>query len=257
MGGMSTNVLAEEKRVIEDTLVYTDPTVAAAGQWLYGISIEAFDRTKASDGVNPATLSKDSGTINGVLPGVNLFVGYNNFTFTYHHKSGSSTTKYTNATGNWTQEEDGEFNEFSARWLIRDVADSFTPYLTAMAGEFTGDFVSTLDSGATWPVLGTRRFRASMRANYTSAGVGVIIPFNEKAGIRIDGGAVDMNATVDTGWVPLTGSGTGGRYTATVYYNFSENWNVQLGGRMEKINLGAIGLIERSGIYGMLGYTLR
>lgn len=252
--------LASEQRVIEETLLYKDPTVAAAGNIIYGVSVEGFVQTAQSEMINPNTGAIEKGPTSGILPGINLFVGYDNFTFTYHYKSGTTTSKIASPTGSWTEKQKDAYQEIDGRWLIKGVAESFTPYLIAGYGDFSETQTNTLDSGGNWIANGLPVLTGKDKVTYTSAGVGVIIPMNATLGFRVDGMFVHLNAkfTEEATNFTASGSGSGGRYTATAYYNFAGGWNAQLGGRIEQVSLnGGLGSRNRSGVYGILGYTFR
>lgn len=258
-GALALPALASEQRVIEETLLYKDPTVAAGGRWIYGVSAEAFVQSSSTQLTNINTNVIETGNVSGTIPGLNLFVGYDNFTFTYHYKTGSTTSKFGSATGAWTSKQNDTYNEATARWLIKGVAESFTPYVGLGYGAFSETATSSLDSGNNM-VTGRPTYTVKTNSTYTFLGLGTIIPMNEKLGFRVDAGIVRMSAkwAGETAGAAGTGSGSGGRYTGTAYYNFAGGWNAQLGARIEKVSLGAVmGSRSRTGAYAMLGYTFR
>jgi hypothetical protein len=117
----------------------------------------------------------------------------------------------------------------------------------------------TLNTGGlVWVYNGTQIARSTTEWKGTMGGIGGIIPVTEKYGFRLDGGLTSTRATYTReDGASASGSGTGGRFTGTMYYNVAEGWNVQLGGRYEYLNGGNAGSKYRSGVFAMLGYSFK
>jgi hypothetical protein len=255
-----------ERRVIEETLVLKDPTVAASSRWIMGASAEAlylnapFTSFSSS---NDGTIEK--GRVKATAPGGNVFAGYGDLTvaFTYRKANGKSTLTHEPSAlvpQNYTHEVQAAPNEkeFLVRWLARGLSGRWlTPYAYAGYVELSSDFADVRVDGSLWP-NGTSSLASKVKSKSTIAGIGGIIPVTETFGFRGDVGITHSRQTTNyQGRPDQIGTGTGSRWTGMMYYNFAEGWNGQLGGRYEYFNGGGAGTTTVAGVFVMLGYTFK
>lgn len=249
---------AAEQRVIEETLIYKDPTVAGAGKWIVGGALEGMYTFGPYKIYNTNNLGTEKGQVRAWKPGVDIFAGYGDFTVNYAYRSGNNNMSVCGNICRTLGQRQTE-NEFIGRWLIRGLAESFTPYLYLGYADMKSNDSSTITTpGFIWTYNGSATMTSTTKHKGTMLGVGGIVPMSEKWGFRIDGGLISTRATwTRSDGASVSGSGTGGRVTGTAYYNFAEGWNGQLGGRWEAYNGGNAGSRNLGGIFGMLGYTFR
>jgi hypothetical protein len=250
-------------RTIEETLVVQDPTVAAAGRWLFGGAVEYLYVTGDYDLGDGNGNKLADGKINFGMPGVNLWVGHGDFTVNLAYRKGSGDIDR-----NWTigaksvDKLDQTDAELSLRYLIRSRA-SITPYvlLGYMQTKFDESETITNFPAFFWSYKGvaggpTRTTSTTYKSPFI--GGGAIFPFGDKFGARADVRLTYTQANVerDDGR-SFSGSGIGGGFTATGYYNITQWLNAQLGFRYYSLNGGDIGYKNFMGLFGMLGVTIR
>jgi len=258
------NALAQS-RVIEETLVVKDPTVARSQGTVFGASAEAlYVNAPFKNRVNPDS-TLEEGRAKATSFGGNVFAGYGDFTaqFTYrdakghsdltHDPSPSEPVRYTHTVNAVPKQQ-----EILLRWLGRSLSTSWlTPYLYLGYTRLTSDFDDVRHSG-TWPATGTDSLRSHIESKSVIGGVGAIMPVSERWGFRGDIGFTSTKQTTDRQGDPhAEGKGTGSRWTGTFYYNFAENWNAQLGGRYEYFNGGSAGSMTIAGVFAMVGFTFK
>ena len=267
-GAMVIPAFAEEdsgasQRVIEETLVLKDPTVSAAGKWVFGAALEGLYVHGKYKSWNSTGVT-DTGTINAFKPGLNLFAGYGNVTVNYVYRSGKENVDLTNVQQGFkhTNSEDQKENEITVRWLIRALSMTyFTPYVYAGYVDIKSTDTDTITTpGWIWnPTYssGTPVAVSTSEWKGTTVGIGGIIPVTASAGLRLDGGVNSTSATWNSYGRSNSGSGTGMRLTGTIYYNIAQGWNIQAGGRYEYLNGGNVGSKYRTGLFAMLGYSYK
>lgn len=268
----ATQVFAEDMgngnaRVVEETLVLKDPTVSSSGKWVFGAALEGLYTN------GPYTFNNgdqaENGHVNATKPGLNLFAGYDDFTVNYAYRKGNEdvTGLYHTSTAavpfNYSQAltKSTTENEITVRWLLRDLSmPYFTPYLYAGYVDIKSNGTDTITTpGLVWsnnnnsPTLAeTTEFKGTM------LGVGGIIPMTAQVGFRIDGALTSTSATYSASNGRLaTGSGIGGRFTGTMYYNIAQGWNIQAGGRYQYLNGGNAGGNYITGVFAMIGYSYK
>jgi hypothetical protein len=157
-----------EDRVIEDSLIYKDPTVAKADQTIYGVSVDYFNMSSAV----PSSSGVPSYTYNYVQPGLTGFAGKGNFTASVSYRAGTSDYSIP-ASANLSipaqkNSEKTSDTEIYLRWLARDFATKyFTPYALIGYGQGNKDATYVLASGT---------YYSSITTTSTIAGIGAIIP---------------------------------------------------------------------------------
>jgi len=256
---------AEETRVVEEEIVLQDPTVSASRKWAVGGSFEGwYMRGPWYTNINGQLASK--GTIDGGMPGGNFFFGYDNLTLQYSRRDGTfnvdrTFTDYgmsyygpaTHSTQHQRQVED----EATLRYLWK-LAPHLNPYVLVGYNKTVVDIDEEyfLASGAK-----TARVDAN-RSTYSSGlvGVGAIIPFNRRIGIRGDGRLLFTSGKFEnrkSAYV-ATSSGVGAAATGTLYVNIFEGLNVQAGFKGQYLNGGNnVSSFGRFGIFASGGYSYK
>jgi hypothetical protein len=255
-----------QTRVIEETLVVRDPTVASRSSSIFGAAIEGLyvnTPFRSFSSSNDGTY--EDGKAKGGSFGANLFAGYGDFTLAYTHRNGSGKSTLTHNPSATVPERYTHSvemvpkqDELLLRWLGRGLSTTwFTPYLYAGYTQLKSDFDDIRDTGV-WPESGTNRLKSLVKSKSSMGGIGGIVPVTATYGFRGDIGFLRTKQTTERQGLPTkTGTGTGSRVTGTMYYNFGEGWNAQLGGRYEYFNGGAGGHMTLAGVFAMLGYTFK
>lgn len=270
-GSIATVAYADDaapgQRVIEETLILKDPTVSAAGKWVYGVSLEALyvnaPFTSWSSSLDGTT---EKGHAKGGSAGLNLFGGYGDFTLDYSYREGHGSSTLTHEASTvapyYTHSVKAipTQNEIIGRWLARSMANRlFTPYLYLGYSYLDSNFDDTITTpGVFWPYNSTNKLSTKETMNSVIAGVGGIFPVSEDYGFRLDLGLTGSrgNMNREDGF-SKHGTGLGSRMTGTMYYNFSAGWNAQLGGRYEYFNAGDFQRMTIGGVFVMLGHTFK
>jgi hypothetical protein len=264
--GFSSSAFSQG-RVIEETLVVKDPTVAAPNNWIFGGAIEYTYVAGNYDLYDSSGTKIADGKINFGLPGGNLWVGYGNLTVNLAYRKGSGTIDRDWTIGAKSRDElDQTDTELTLRYLFR-TGSSIAPYVIAgyMQTKFDESETITNFPAFIWGYKGVGCVAASCatstsKTTYSSPliGGGAIFPFSDKFGARADVRLTYTNAELerDDG-MKFTGSGIGGGFTATGYYNITTFLNAQLGVRYYQLNGGDVGTKNFMGLFGMLGVTIR
>ncbi|HUQ28866.1 MAG TPA: hypothetical protein VM051_09750 [Usitatibacter sp.] len=254
-----------QSRVIEETLVVKDPTVAPAGRGVFGASVEAlYVNAPFKNRVNTDGTLED-GRAKATSAGGNVFAGVGDFTaaFTYRNARGQSTLTHEVSASEPVRyqhrvEAVPKQEEIFLRWLGRGLSTSWlTPYLYVGYTRLNSDFDDIRETG-TWAATGTNRLRSKVESKAFIGGLGGIVPFSESFGFRGDIGVIRARQSTDRQGDPhAEGTGTGSRWTGTFYYNVTQNVNAQLGARYEYFNGGRAGSMTIAGIFAMVGFTFK
>jgi hypothetical protein len=254
----------EERRVIEEELVLTDPTVSAKGKWVIGGSYEYWYVEQDYDMYNQAGTKQTEGTLDGDMHGGNIVLGHGNWTIQFSYREGDF-----DATQRWisvpvttkTLEEQEEY-EITLRYLMRDLGSRhFVPYI--IGGYNTTDVKATntiITPGYIWTRTGTTQSWDKYEYKAYLIGVGAIIPFNKYIGIRGDirGGFGETERQLDTG---KKYTGDGGAFVGhlTGYWNIFKGLNLQVGSKYQYLEGGSVNIrdFNKSGFFAMFGYSYR
>lgn len=238
-----------QERVIEETLIYKDPTVALAGKWGSGVSVDYYNLKNSTPQFGrPADYSFGQHGLSG-------WVGYGDISVLLSVKKGGGTQAAVFPDiGPSKGDVDRKETEIALRWLMRSFSTSFmTPYLVAgyVDGKLDTTYSFSNDPGKIYYV---RDYNAPL------VGIGAIIPFSEKIGMRVDGKYLwsdNKTATSSAGLTTLKSEFSAKRYRATVtgYLNISGGLNLQAGYRFEK-NQNSENSADKS-VYAMLGYSFK
>jgi hypothetical protein len=258
---------ASAQRVIEETLILRDPTVAAPRNWLIGAALEYWYISGEYNITNSAGDKIAEGDIKYSQPGFNVYAGYGDFTVLFTSRSGDGDIDLTYAPGalgpaaslQTKSKVEQEDREISLRWIFLK-RQHFAPYV--VVGYSWTDYEEEetfVTPGFFWTATGTATRRETIEYRAPLVGLGAIIPISERFGVRVDGRLKFFSADrTASGRASVSDDGVGGDLTGTAYINIFEGLNAQLGGRFTHLNGGdAIGSVSRWGWFAMLGYTLR
>ncbi len=230
--GFSSSVFSQG-RTIEETLVVKDPTVAQTGSWLFGGAVEYMYVAGKYNLYDNSGNKIADGKINFGLPGGNVWGGYGNFTANYAYRKGSGTIDRTWTSGALSQDKlDQTDNELTLRYLFRGAGgrSGITPYILGGYLQTKFDETETITNNFIWVYNSSKVSVRKTTYSSPMLGGGAIFPFSNEFGVRTDIRLTYTHAkvTYDTG-TEFTGSGVGGGFTATGYYNITQNLNAQLG----------------------------
>jgi hypothetical protein len=257
---------AQDKgRVIEETLVVKDPTVAERGKWLLGAAFEelfTYGPYKAHIGEGDAV---ETGTIHAFKPGFNAFAGYGDFSMNFVYRKGTETIPthhnpngYNSADYDHTRRYKTIERELSMRWRLRDWdTDWYAPYFYLSYQHLNSDVTNTITTPGVVFGNGSDVEQAKATTKTWYGGLGAIFPSNDHRGYRLDAALNYTYAKYDAETYSVEGHGIGGRLTGTMYYLLSEGTNLQGGGRCEWIKAPPAFWRYRCGVFLMLGYTFR
>jgi hypothetical protein len=92
--------LNAQQRVIEESLVYDDPTVAKPGKWLFGASVDYYNYTAQGQAYD-SNNNKYPSSQNFSQPGASAWAGYGDFSLLMAYKQGSGSTNVPAANTGW------------------------------------------------------------------------------------------------------------------------------------------------------------
>ena len=232
-----------QQRVVEESLVYDDPTVAKPGKWIFGASIDylntsANSETKDSTGDANGYQKSNSSQIGG-----SAYVGYGDFSILANYAPSKTTI---NNTSGVKTAETAWLGEVNLRWLIMDLKTQyFVPYVL-------GGYVRYMSSGTS-----TGSWTGWQKGTIEGPGLGVggIVPLSEKYGFRADIKQYYANTknTNSNSSYNTTDKQQFWMITATAYYNITQNVNIQVGAQNNFIQ--GIPYSSQTGVYGKVGYT--
>jgi hypothetical protein len=237
-------------RVIEDTLVYKDPTVAKKDQWVKGVSVDYWN-------VN-TSIPSTYGNINVHFsqPGISAFVGYSDISVLASYRRGTGTADLNTTILGYAvaihQSITDSQIEIDLRWLMHGLQTKFmTPYVLAAHVEQTTDITTSATLTSTGTNLPLTNPSDTSKTKTNGLGVGGIFPINAKFGVRADARYGRANSGSDNNSVALV--------TVTGYYNIAQGLNAQLGARYEQDGASSKGSAEVhiTGLYATLGYSFR
>lgn len=223
-------------RVIEDTFIISDPTVAKDEKLLFGVSVDYFSTTY--DFRDPDI----PGTIKASEPGITVFVAKGNFTTQLAYRTGS-TYLSANGVGQYagvsvTGDVRTTMLEATMRWLARNYSTSFvTPYFGVAyykQSDSANVTATNVNTGA------TASESIGQTVDALAPSIGGIFPINEKIGFRLE----------VRRYFAFKDNLTDNRNYLTVYYNLTKSLNAQLGYQSWPS-------YNATGVFMLLGYTFR
>jgi hypothetical protein len=278
---MATNVaLAQESsgpptqgRTQEESLVYTDPTMAAPGHFLFGVSgefLQTWGPEAYGASVGDLTIKKVS-NVAVSLYGGDVYAGYGNWLLQFEGNTGGWTTH--ESVGDFlgqpvqaTQSVPIEQLDGSVRYTFSSISwNHITPYVIAGVNYLELNFSETLppSCGCGWTATGGHPVLKHVY-DYTTPyiGAGMLYQMNDKWGFRFDidggyswGSANFTNLTPAYAAVNPTQTSTGPAFLthATVYYKITPELTAQVGVKGEAIFEPLFGPVAL-GPYVGLGY---
>jgi hypothetical protein len=255
---------AKANRAAENTLVYNDPTVAAPGKWVYGISAD-YSKYKSIEPLYypvSGVLNNTTQSYNTSQPGISAWVGYDDISVmaSFGSRSGN-VASIVQGVGALNKAFHTKESEIDVRWLIHQLSTShFSPFV--LVG-YALDSTSGTENEISFEDV------YSQKDSMLMLGAGAIIPVDEKIGFRVDGRmgsdrqtsygkyiagpgvTLNFNAYRYTATAPFS------RLTATMYYKISGGWNAQLGARHGSYSAGVGPAFSDTGIFASIGYTYR
>jgi len=255
---LSSSVFAQG-RTIEETLVVSDPTVAASGKWKVGGALEYWWVRTNYDLVDSSGNKVGDSTLTFKQPGFNLFAAYGNLTVQATRRSGEGDYTAIAGTLQYSGPQESTDEEITLRYLFP--TRSVSPYvlLGYAKTELTQTFNLNSPPASVWSCSGTRTMQQKTEYKGPLFGGGAIFPFSEKFGARTDLRLKYNSGSSKTGnCAERTGNGFGYDFTATGYYNITQGWNLQAGAKMQWLNAGEdVPQWFRIGLFGMVGYSYR
>jgi len=266
--GFSSSAFSQG-RTIEETLVVSDPTVAAAGKWAVGGAVEYWKTHSEFDVFfNEA---KGTGTLDFAQTGYNVFAGYGNWTLQATGRKGDGDYNATGSpkccgpiTVDGTQKATDSEITLRYLWPTR----SISPYV--LVG-YTDTKLQLTETIVASPAVPGTQFTCTSSKTRTSdttykgplLGGGAVIPFSQRFGMRTAlrlkwyKGTYDENGT-GAACQHTDGSGLGYDFTLTGYWNIIAGLNAQIGVKAQWLNAGEdVPDWYKLGVFGMLGYTFR
>ena len=225
---LSTGAFAQS-RVVEDSLVYDDPTVARPGNWVYGAGIGAYYSNANTSG-NDTAGNAVNATQQYTQPQASAFVGYSDFTLLLRYQRIAATTQFP---GN-TLTNKGNTYSADLRYLVTPLqAKYFVPYVLASYVDQTENETFSYVNNS-----GVRQTGKNV-AKGPGLGIGGIVPITEKYGVRLD--VRQYNATVrsSSNLFSEFNSSRNIEYRqgqVTAYYNLTDHINLQVGAQANYIN---------------------
>ena len=245
---------ADATRTVNEKLVYTDPTLASANKFVYGVSADGFIENFTTPASNSPNVT---GSVTSTNPGITGYAGYGDITVIGTYRYSDSTTQF--STNNVVAKSDSY--DVGLRWLVSDLSTNyFTPFL--LGGYQYGKTKETLTftNGTTPSAIGNFDYHYSG----TYLGAGGIIPINETWGFRADyKHTLNVSVSVDSNTCCTATSISNAKqkqWQAVAYYNFDQNINLQAGFQSTNLTYTTSGLnLDRKSTapYIKLGYTFR
>lgn len=251
-------------RTIEETLVVTDPTVAAQGKWKVGGAAEYWWVRTSYKLVDSSGNEVGDANLSFKQPGWNIFGAYGNLTVQATRRSGDGDYTANAGTLQYSGPQKSTDEEYTLRWLFPSRAIS--PYV--MAGYAKTRLDQTYDIATTspffWTCTGNKHLESRTDFKGPLLGGGAIVPFSEKVGMRGDlrfkwnqveqrrNGSAASCHNVDSSALSYD-------LTVTGYWNIVGGLNAQLGFKYQWLNGGDEQITNwtRIGVFGMLGYTIQ
>jgi len=241
-----------QQRVIEDSLVYNDPTVAKQSKWVKGVSIDYNYTQKDGVGYDSQGGAHYQAT-NSSTVGFSAFGGYGNFTLmaTYAPEKYSTTVPPSGNLSSTTNINGStDWYEVIGRYLITDLQTKyFVPYVL-------GGFAYVKDRQDMDVYVNGVREVNKTKSSGPGIGLGAIIPLTKNYGLRADIREYFASVTTSSNVIGAFNRTREVQYirsTVTGYYNISDNVNLQLGLQSSFI----VNQVKSTGTGGYLklGYT--
>jgi len=220
---LSTGAFAQN-RVVEESLVYDDPTVARSGKWVYGAAIGAYYSNSNTSGTNTSGNTVNA-TQQFTQPQGSVFVGYSDVTLLLRYQRINATTQF----GDNRMTTKGDTLSADLRYLVMPLqAKYFVPYVLASYVDQTENETFSYVNNSGLQQTG------KVVAKGPGLGIGGIVPITEKYGVRLDVRQYSLTSTVTSNMFSGLNGSRNLQYRmgqATMYYNLSDHVNIQIGGQ--------------------------
>lgn len=235
-----------QQRVVEESLVYDDPTVAKPGKWLFGVAVGAYYSNGNTAGTNTSG-NTVTATQQMTQPQASAYIGYEDVTLLMRYQNEKSTTNFPSNTANMSG------NIFSAdlRWLITQLGSKhFVPYVLGSYAKFT--------ENTTFSYVNSSGVRQTGKnwGDGPGLGIGGIFPITAKYGLRADIRQYNLKTNSSSNmWSEFNGTSNiqYRQFQATAYYNITDNINLQIGGNSTYIVNRS--LSSAYGFFTQIGYS--
>ena len=212
-----------QQRVVEESLVYDDPTVAKPGKWLFGVAVGGYYSNANTSGTNTSGNTVNA-TQQMTQPQVSGYIGYEDITLLLRYQKQKSTTNFPGNTANM----DGNIFSADLRWLITPIGmKHFVPYVLASYAKFTDNTTFSYVNSSGLQQTGKNW------GDGPGLGVGGIFPITAKYGLRADIRQYNLKTNSSSNmWSEFntTANIQYRQFQATAYYNITDNINRQVGG---------------------------
>jgi len=221
---LSSGVAIAQQRVVEESLVYDDPTVAKPGKWLFGVAVGAFYSNGNTSGSDTSG-NVVNATQQYTQPQGSAYIGYEDVTLLMRYQKSKATTQFP---GN-TAKMDGNTYSVDLRWLITQLGSKhFVPYVLGTYAQLT--------ENTTFSYVNNSGVQQTGKSDAKGPGLGFggIFPITEKYGIRADARQYNAKSTNSSNMFSEFNSSSNIQYRqfqATGYYNITDSINLQLGGQ--------------------------
>ncbi len=249
----TAEITPAQGRVVEDSLVYNDPTVGNENQWAAGITLDynnfsntfVYPNSPYADATQPTQYAQS---------GIGAFVGYGDYSVLLNYRQGTGngtiTYPYSAPWTNQTLNDNFTISSYEVdfRWLLSSFQYRyFVPYVLYV---YQSESRNDTRTGSWFGTPLTQTDTSSITAS--GFGIGGIIPISEIYGFRVDirGTSVQDNFTYAGTTTQYTYPGSESAITA--YYNITKSSNVQLGYKTMTYQGYPV-----TGQYVLLGYTFR
>jgi hypothetical protein len=239
-------------REIQDSLIYTDPTVAKGENWVKGFSIDYFQTTKDGVGYDTAGGAHYQSTQSKQI-GFSGFLGNGNFTLMFTRAPEKYTTIVPasgNLTSSTTINGSTYFNELIGRYLLTDYQNKyFVPYLL-------GGYAIVNDTQDMDVYVNNVREVNKTKGQGPGVGLGAIFPLTSKYGLRADVKEYLAKLSTESNLFSSFNTSRSVQYvksTLTGYYNVDENINAQIG--VQNSFIINQDKSSATGFYVKIGYT--
>jgi hypothetical protein len=251
-------------RSVQGTLLYGDPTVAAPGKWVYGISadLSMYKATEPLYYPDGGVLSNTTQSYSVAQPGVSAWIGQGDISvLTSFARRSGDVDATVQGVGALSKSFTANVFELDVRWLIRQFsAANFMPYVVGgIALNSTSGTANEVDFSDDY----------SQKDTMLMLGAGAIIPLDKQYGFRVEGRAGTDKQKASGDYTSISGaplSFTSYSYSATasftrlsaaMYYKMSGGWNAEVSVRRGDYAAGIGPSFSDTTVRAAVGYSFR
>ena len=249
---LSSFAAYSQQRELQESLVYSDPTVAKGDKWVQGFSVDYFQTTKDGVGYDSGGGAHYQSTKSKQM-GFSAFLGHGDFTLMFTRAPEKFTTVVPasgNLTSSTTINGSTYFNELVGRYLLTDYQNEyFVPYVL-------GGYAMINDTQDMDVYVNSVREVNKTKGGGPGVGVGAIFPLTSKYGFRADVKEYLAKISTESNVISAFNTTRSVQYvksTLTAYYNIDQNVNAQIG--VQNSFIINQDKSSATGVYMKLGYT--